>query len=354
MRKVLVTGGAGFIGSHLVRALVLDQSLFVVNLDALTYAGDRELLADLEGNPRHLFVHGNICDRALVRSLLAEHRPRAVIQLAAETHVDRSIDAADVFVKTNVNGTFELLEAARVSALGPDFRFINVSTDEVYGSLGATGTFSESSPLSPSSPYAASKASADCLVNAYFRTHRLPSVTLRCCNNYGPRQFPEKLMPLALLNALEGKPVPIYGDGLNVRDWIYVSDHVDAIVSALERGRPGETYVVGARTERTNLDLVHALLDTLEAARPARENAALGGKSYRDLVTFVADRPGHDRRYAVDPRKAEAELGFHPKVTLADGLRRTLDWYLGHEQFVRRINETRYARQRLGLGGAPA
>ena len=330
-RPILVTGAAGFIGSHLVRALMLEHGAPTVCLDALTYGGDLELLTDLDPT----FVHGDICDRALVRQLLREHRPRAIFHLAAETHVDRSIDAADAFVRTNVVGTFELLEAVRQSDLGDDFRFVHVSTDEVHGSLGETGLFTEASPLSPSSPYSASKAAADHLVCAYGKTHGLPAIVVRSCNNYGPRQFPEKLLPLCLLNALEGKPVPIYGDGKNVRDWIYVTDHVAALLLALERGTPGETYLIGARAERTNLEIVRALLE--KAGAPL------------DLIQLVADRPGHDRRYAVDPSKAERELGFAPSVSLDEGLERTVAWYREHAAFCERVA---HARQRRGLGRA--
>ncbi len=354
--RMLVTGGAGFIGSNFV-ARAVEAGSFVVNLDALTYAGNPDNLAPLEGSDRHLFVRGDILDRELVLGLLREHRPAAVVHFAAESHVDRSIDGPGAFVRTNLVGTFELLEAARahVAGLSADeaarFRFLHVSTDEVYGSLGPGGLFREDSGYAPNSPYAASKAGSDHLVRAYHETYRLPALVTHCGNNYGPYQFPEKLIPLAALNALEGRPLPVYGDGQNVRDWIFVGDHCEGIAAALARGRPGEAYNFGARSEMTNLALVHALCDQLDALSPPAENPALGGRvrSYRELIAFVKDRPGHDRRYAIDPAKAEGELGWRPRHGFDEGLGLTLRWYLAHRAWCERIAAGAYQRERLGL-----
>ncbi|HEU4409256.1 MAG TPA: dTDP-glucose 4,6-dehydratase [Polyangiaceae bacterium] len=354
--RMLVTGGAGFIGSNFV-ARAVEAGSFVVNLDALTYAGNPDNLAPLAGNDRHLFVRGDILERDLVLGLLREHRPSALVHFAAESHVDRSIDGPGAFVRTNVVGTFELLEAARahLGGLPPGeaaaFRFVHVSTDEVYGSLGPGGFFREDSPYAPNSPYAASKAGADHLVRAYHETYRLNAVVTHCGNNYGPYQFPEKLIPLVALNALEGKPLPVYGDGQNVRDWIYVGDHCEGVAAALARGRPGEAYNFGARGEMTNLALVHALCDRLDALAPPAENRALAGRvaSYRELVTFVQDRPGHDRRYAIDPSKAEAELGWRARHGFDEGLELTLRWYLANRAWCERIAAGTYRRERLGL-----
>ncbi len=350
-RTLLVTGGAGFIGSNFVIDAVR-RGHRVINLDALTYAGVLANLAALEGSERHTFVHGDIRDRALVDRLIATHRPDTLVHFAAESHVDRSIDAPDICVETNVLGTLCLLNATRAHvAAGNKLRFLHVSTDEVYGSLGPTGYFTETSRVEPNSPYSASKAASDHLVRAYHHTYGLDAVTTNTCNNYGPYQFPEKLIPLMILNALEGKPLPVYGDGQQRRDWIYVGDHCDGIFLALERGRSGETYALGARSEAANLDMVHLVCDLLEELRPAAESASLkagGHASYRDLVRFVTDRPGHDRRYAIDPSKSERELGFAPKFTLAKGMRETVEWYLGHLGWCQEISEKRYARERLG------
>src|SRR4051812_17544258 len=305
METILVTGGAGFIGCNFVRLLLAETDARVVVLDKLTYAGSLESLADVLDDPRLDFVEGDIADRRAVRRLFAEKRPAAVVNFAAESHVDRSIDDASAFIQTNVMGAFEMLEAARhhLAAAGEEerraFRFLHVSTDEVYGSLGPTGAFSETTPYAPNSPYAASKAGADHLVRAYHETYGLPTLLTNCSNNYGPHQFPEKLIPLMTLNALEGKPLPIYGDGGNVRDWIYVDDHCRGVLAVLRQGRPGEKYNLGGRSERTNLQIVNVLCELLEHERPAAENPALrdrGIASYRDLKVFVADRPGHDRR----------------------------------------------------------
>jgi dTDP-glucose 4,6-dehydratase len=366
-KTLLVTGGAGFIGSNFVLRAVRDLGHRVVNLDKLTYAGNLENLASLEGDARHLHVRGDICDRALVNRLLDEHEPDALVNFAAESHVDRSIDAPAQFLQTNVVGTFELLEASRryfalsksSKAARSTFRFLHVSTDEVFGSLGAEGAFRESTPYAPSSPYAATKASADHLVRAYHHTYGLPSLTTNCSNNYGPHQFPEKLIPLMILNALEGKPLPVYGDGKNVRDWLFVEDHVDALLLVLERGAPGETYNIGGKNELENLTLVEQLCALLDELAPPAENRALLAvgrelKSYRELVTFVADRPGHDRRYAIDPTKVETLLGFTPKHDFAQGIRETVRWYLSHRDWCEHITSGSYRRERLGLGSASA
>ena len=327
---LLVTGGAGFIGSNFVLTTLAATGEAIVTLDKLTYAGDLKNLAPLDGDSRHIFVKGDICDRALVRRLLAEHRPRAILHFAAESHVDRSIDGPAEFVQTNVVGTFSLLEEARAwwgmlaSAQKEGFRYLHVSTDEVYGSLSAEApAFTEAHPYAPNSPYAASKAASDHLVRAYHHTYGLPVLTTNCSNNYGPRQFPEKLIPLMIAQALAGKPLPVYGDGQNVRDWLYVLDHCDAIRAVLAAGRPGETYNVGGNSEKKNLDLVHTLCALLDEARPRK-----GGR-YADLITMVKDRPGHDRRYAIDASKIGRELGWQPRESFESGLRKTVDWYLG-------------------------
>ena len=362
---ILVTGGAGFIGSTFVLDAVGRRGQHVVNLDKVTYAGNLDNLESLAGNPKHVFVRGDIADGGLVRDLLAAHRPNAIVNFAAETHVDRSIDGPRAFVHTNVLGTFELLDAARhyVAGLSPaarrDFRFLHVSTDEVYGSLPERGAFDEGCAYAPNSPYAASKAAADHLVRAYSRTYDLPTLTSNCCNNYGPFQFPEKLIPLTILNALEGRNLPVYGDGQNVRDWLFAQDHCDALQAVLRSGRPGETYVVGARSERTNLALVEMICDLLDelAPRSAGESGGAGGggsRSRRELISFVADRPGHDRRYAVDPSKLETELGWRPTHRLEDGLALTVRWYLANGAWCDRISQRMNARQRVGLGGGPA
>jgi dTDP-glucose 4,6-dehydratase len=339
---ILVTGGAGFIGSNFVIDWLATAGEGVVNLDKLTYAGNLANLASLAGDQRHVFVRGDIADRELLDRLFATHRPRAVVHLAAESHVDRSIHGPAAFVRTNVVGTFELLEAARGywQGLGPDgkdaFRFLHVSTDEVYGSLGeGDPAFTEATPYAPNSPYSASKAGSDHLVRAYHHTYGLPAITTNCSNNYGPYQFPEKLIPLMIANALEGNALPVYGDGRQVRDWLYVGDHCEAIRVALARGTPGETYNIGGNAERRNMDVVHALCDTLQSLRP-RE----GG--YRALVASVADRPGHDRRYAIDPAKIRASLGWAPRETFASGLARTVRWYLDNAQWVAQVKSGEY------------
>jgi dTDP-glucose 4,6-dehydratase len=346
-----VTGGAGFIGSNLVHYL-LDREVEsnVVVYDRLTYAGNLDNLADLAQNPRYRFVQGDICDRERVRQVLSEARPSVIFNLAAESHVDRSIDGPGEFVRTNVMGAFELLEAARVlfakGTLPEDFRFVHVSTDEVFGSLGPEGLFTETTRYSPNSPYAASKAGADHLARAYYQTYALPVITTNCSNNYGPYQFPEKLIPLTILNALENKSLPIYGDGKNVRDWIYVTDHCEALAEVAERGKPGETYAVGSRSERTNLEIAYMVCDVLDALAPQKDGPSF---SYRSLITFVADRPGHDRRYAIDPSKIEREIGWRPTTSFERGIARTVAWYIRNRLWCERITKAVYQRERLGL-----
>jgi len=362
MTTLLVTGGAGFIGSNFVRLALASTPHRVVVLDLLTYAGNLANLRDVADDPRFasrfVFVRGDIADRATVRRAFAEHEPDAVVNFAAESHVDRSIDDASAFIRTNVTGTFELLEASRRHlAAGPQaeresFRFLHVSTDEVYGSLGETGLFSETTPYAPNSPYAASKAGADHLVRAFHETYGLPTLLTNCSNNYGPYQFPEKLIPLMILNAVEAKDLPIYGDGSNVRDWIYVEDHCRGVLEVLARGEPGEKYNLGGRSERTNLQVVDALCAALEAERPAAENPAMrerGLTGYQELKTFVEDRPGHDRRYAIDDRKIERELGWTREHDFESGLAATVRWYLEHRDWCEQIQTGTYRRERLGL-----
>ena len=340
---ILVTGGAGFIGSNFVLDWVARGGR-VINLDLQTYAGNPENLASLSGNPRHTFVRGDIADAALVSSLLREHRPRAVIHFAAESHVDRSIVAPDAFVRTNVYGTFTLLEqsrhywASQAEAERSAFRFLHVSTDEVYGSLGPDDApFTETKAFAPNSPYAASKASADHLVRAWFHTYGLPTLTTNCSNNYGPFQFPEKLIPLMILNALEGKPLPVYGDGGNVRDWLFVGDHCDAIRTVLAKGRAGETYNIGGNSERGNLDVVKTICGIVDELRP---DSTISPRS--SLISFVPDRPGHDRRYAMNAGKIARELGWQPSIGFEDGLRRTVEWYLSHSEWVEHVRTGSY------------
>jgi dTDP-glucose 4,6-dehydratase len=348
MTTWLVTGGAGFIGGNFVLEAVA-SGIRVVNLDALTYAGNRDTLASLDGDPRHVFVHGDIGDRALVARLLAEHRPQAIVNFAAESHVDRSIDGPAAFVQTNVVGTLALLEAARdywksLEGAGKDaFRFLHVSTDEVYGSLGDTGRFTEDTPYAPNSPYSASKAASDHLVRAFHHTYGLPVLTTNCSNNYGPYQFPEKLVPLVIARALAGEPLPVYGDGRNVRDWLYVGDHCAAIRAVLERGRVGETYNVGGDAEMQNIEVVRTICALLDARRPRAD-----GKPRTDQITYVADRPGHDRRYAIDASKLKRELGWVPAHSFEQGIADTVDWYLGHQDWVARVLDGSYRLERIG------
>jgi dTDP-glucose 4,6-dehydratase len=358
MHTWIVTGGAGFIGSNFVRLALRARDVRVIVLDKLTYAGNLASLEDVIEHPRLTFVEGDIADRATVQEVFTTHAPNAVLNFAAESHVDRSIDGPGAFVQTNIVGTFELLDAARVHWAGltgedkASFRFLHVSTDEVYGTLGATGLFSEETPYAPNSPYAASKAAADHLVRAWYHTYGLPVVITNCSNNYGPYQFPEKLIPLMLLNGLEGKSLPIYGDGGNVRDWLYVEDHCTGILLALERGRLGEKYNIGGENERTNLEIVDLLCDRLEAHAPAASNAALRAKgldSYTQLKTFVRDRPGHDRRYAIDASKIRTELGWKPDHDFRSGLDRTVAWYIANREWCSKVADGSYGRERLGL-----
>ena len=344
MRKtILVTGGAGFIGSNFILQQMREESASIVNLDKLTYAGNLRNLESIANDSLYEFVHGDIADRNLVRQLLERRQPGAIVHFAAESHVDRSIRGPDDFIRTNIDGTFALLEETRAywaSLSGEErerFRFLHVSTDEVYGSLGPDDPpFSETTPYAPNSPYAASKAGSDHLVRACHHTYGLPTLTTNCSNNYGPLQFPEKLIPLMILNALDGKPLPVYGDGKNIRDWIYVEDHCAAIATVLRAGRPGETYNIGGWNEKPNLEVVETICDLVD------EFAPRAGDSRRKLITFVEDRPGHDRRYAMDARKIERELGWKPKETLATGIRKTVRWYLEHEEWVRDVTSGSY------------
>lgn len=354
--RIIVTGGAGFIGSNLVHYL-LDQASaeigihveLVVTLDKLTYAGNRESLADLDADPRHVFVQGDIGDSALVSKLLREHRIDAVMHLAAESHVDRSIDNPEEFIMTNFVGTYRLLEAVRRYWSDPDAgivnpRFLHVSTDEVYGSLGAEDpAFHEETPYAPNSPYSASKAGSDHLARAYHHTYGLPVVTTNCSNNYGPYQFPEKLLPLMIRKTLKGEPLPVYGDGLNVRDWLYVEDHCRGLVMALASGETGRTYVIGGKCEMRNIDVVRAIIETVRELAPGRVT-----RPADELITYVRDRPGHDRRYAIDPSRIGRELGWEPRENFTSGLSRTVRWYLDHEEWIHRIENGSYRGERLG------
>ena len=357
---LIITGGAGFIGSNVVRRALRKTPFRVLVVDKLTYAGNLASLEDVRGDERFGFVRADIADGSAMRALFAEHRPSRVVNLAAESHVDRSIDGPRAFVETNYGGTFELLEASRAllesaPELRATFRFLQVSTDEVYGSLGATGAFAEVTAYAPNSPYAATKAGADHLVRAYFETYGVPTMVSNCSNNYGPYQYPEKLIPLMVLNALEGKPLPIYGDGKNVRDWLYVDDHCAGLLLALERGRPGEKYNIGGHGERDNLAIVDTICATLERLSPARDNPSLRAKgvaSYASLKTFVADRPGHDRRYAIDASKIRTELGWTPHHDFERGLERTVSWYLENRAWCEAVQQGKHARERLGLRAA--
>lgn len=341
---ILVTGGAGFIGSNFILQWFAEESSSVVNLDKLTYAGNPANLASVLSDRRYKFVQGDICDRELVADLLLKNRPGAIVHFAAESHVDRSIHGPDDFVRTNVNGTFSLLEEARAywSAMSSEekgaFRFLHVSTDEVYGSLAAADpAFSETTRYAPNSPYSASKAASDHLVRAYHHTYGLPVLTTNCSNNYGPFQFPEKLIPLVILHALNGKPIPVYGDGMNVRDWLYVADHCQAIRIVLKRGRPGETYNIGGKNEIKNLDVVNTICSVLDELRPGDPVVP-----HKKLITFVKDRPGHDRRYAMDATKIENELGWRPKETFESGMRKTIQWYLDNQAWIELVTSGAY------------
>lgn len=346
--RVLVTGGAGFIGSAVCRHFISDLDYDVVVVDKLTYAGNLASLASVASSPRYAFEQQDICDADAVNAIFAKYQPDAVVHLAAESHVDRSISGSDVFVKTNVLGTFTLLEAARrYVASGrakatPDFRFVHVSTDEVYGSLEDDGLFTETTPYDPSSPYSATKAASDHLAKAWQRTYGLPVIVSNCSNNYGPYHFPEKLIPLIILNALDRKPLPVYGDGSNVRDWLFVEDHARALGLILAKGRPGETYNIGGRNERKNIDVVRQICTLMDRLRPA-------DASHHELITFVTDRPGHDHRYAIDATKLETELGWRAHETFETGIEKTVRWYLDRADWWEPLRKRVYAGERLGL-----
>ncbi|MCH7600415.1 MAG: dTDP-glucose 4,6-dehydratase [Myxococcales bacterium] len=358
METLLVTGAAGFIGSNYARFVLSESNARVVVLDKLTYAGNLASLADMRENPRFHFELLDICDRTAIEKVFSQYAPTALLNFAAESHVDRSIDSPGTFIETNIVGTFNLLDVSRrycaelAGTAKSQFRFLHVSTDEVYGSLGETGAFSEETPYAPNSPYSASKAAADHLVRAYFETYGLPALITNCSNNYGPFHFPEKLIPLVILNALDGKPLPIYGDGGNIRDWLYVEDHCRGIHLALEKGRLGEKYNIGGNNERTNLQIVDTICDELDARAPASKNPNLserGISSYKDLKVFVEDRPGHDRRYAIDASKIRQELGWEPAHNLETGLAATVQWYLENRKWCEAVQAGSDMRQRLGL-----
>lgn len=347
---ILITGGAGFIGSNLVHYCLEHEKFKLINLDKLTYAGNPESLLSIQDYPRHIFAKGDICDRDILKDLFQKYQPRAVMHLAAESHVDRSIDGPGEFIQTNMVGTFQLLETARGywTTLTEDekraFRFLHVSTDEVYGSLGKEGYFTEESRYQPSSPYSASKASSDHIVRAYYHTYGLPTIITNCSNNYGPRQFPEKLIPLMILNALEGKSLPVYGDGQNVRDWLYVKDHCRALLTVLAGGRPGETYNIGGNHEKSNLEVVQTICALLDQLNPR-----LDRKHYTDQIVFVKDRPGHDFRYAIDASKIKRVLGWQPTENFESGLRKTVEWYLNNREWCNHVQDGSYQRERLGV-----
>lgn len=358
METMIVTGGAGFIGSNFVRLALTRTNARIIVMDKLTYAGNRQSLADVERHPRFVFVQADIADRTAVDAIYHTYRPTWVVNFAAESHVDRSIDGPRVFIETNINGTFELLDAARLYVATLEawtrarFRFLHVSTDEVYGTLGPSGLFSEETPYAPNSPYAASKAAADHLVRSSYETYGLPTLITNCSNNYGPYQFPEKLIPLMILNALEGRSLPIYGDGGNIRDWLFVDDHCEGILLVLQKGKVGEKYNIGGVNERTNLEVIEHLCAALEALRPAAQNLTLrarGLMSYAALKTFVPDRPGHDRRYAIDTTKIRTTLGWTPHYDFEQGLLQTVRWYLEHRDWCEAVQAGRYQRERLGL-----
>jgi dTDP-glucose 4,6-dehydratase len=348
--KLLVTGGAGFIGSAVVRKAVSERRYSVVNIDKLTYAGSLENLRSIEKDPRYKFIQSDICDLEAMKVIFRNERPDAILHLAAESHVDRSIDGPRVFLETNVMGTYSLLEAARGywSGLGhaekSKFKFQHISTDEVFGELGLTGFFSETTPYAPNSPYSSSKASSDHLVRAWRETYGLPTLTTNCSNNYGPYHFPEKLVPLMILNALEGKSLPVYGKGDQIRDWLYVEDHAEALLTVLEKGHVGETYCIGGHNEMTNLSVVKTICELLDELRPKADRTR-----YATQIQFVADRPGHDHRYAIDASKIAKELGWKPKETFESGIKKTVDWYLENQDWCEKIRASKYKGERLGL-----
>ena len=349
MKKILVTGGAGFIGSNFIQLALGQPGVQVLNLDKLTYAGNLDSLQTVAERPEYRFVRADICDPAAVAQTVAEFQPDAIVHFAAESHVDRSIDGPAAFIQTNIIGTFNLLEAARhywkelPAERQAAFRFLHVSTDEVYGSLGATGLFTEDTPYAPNSPYSASKASSDHLVRAYHHTYGLPTLTTNCSNNYGPYQFPEKLIPLMILNAMAGKALPVYGDGMQVRDWLYVEDHCRAILTVLDQGVPGETYNIGGHNEMPNIRIVQKICALLDELRPRSD-----GQPYTGQITYVTDRPGHDRRYAIDAGKIGRELGWQPQETFDTGIRKTVEWYLDNAAWCERVTSGKYRQERLG------
>jgi dTDP-glucose 4,6-dehydratase len=351
MKSHFITGGAGFIGGNFILNLLTTDDVKVLNYDKLTYAGNLESLASVATHPNYVFEAGDICDQNRVSQLLGTHQPDTIINFAAESHVDRSIDGPAPFIETNITGTFKLLEAARnywgslTGEKKAGFRFLHISTDEVFGSLGATGYFTEETPYAPNSPYAASKASSDHLVRSYHQTYGLPVLTTNCSNNYGPCQFPEKLVPLMIHNALTGKPLPVYGDGKQIRDWLYVEDHCRAILTVLEKGRLGEVYNIGGNNEKANLEMVYTLCSLLDEMVPDSAH-----RPHQSLIQFVDDRPGHDRRYAIDSGKIQRELGWTPKETFDTGLRKTIRWYLENQTWVERVMSGAYRGERLGLG----
>lgn len=351
MQKILVTGGAGFIGNNFIRFILKHTDAHVVNFDKLTYAGNLNSLADVESSSRYSFIQGDIVDFDLLNNVFINQKPSLVVHFAAESHVDRSIDGPGEFIRTNIHGTFSLLEATRkyykdlLEEEKAEFCFLHVSTDEVYGSLGATGYFTEDTAYAPNSPYSASKASSDHLVRAYHHTYGLPVIITNCSNNYGPYQFPEKLIPLMILNALEGKVLPIYGNGENIRDWLYVEDHCRGIWTVFEKGKIGEKYNIGGHNEKTNISIVETICDILDKKRPNPE-----GISYRKQITFVKDRPGHDKRYAIDASKMQRELGWLPLETFETGIEKTVEWYLENTEWCKQVTDGTYRRERLGKG----
>jgi dTDP-glucose 4,6-dehydratase len=351
--KIFVTGGAGFIGSAVIRNIIKTRpSWSVVNIDKLTYAGNLESLREVSNSPKYSFRQVDICDKSGIKALFDEFKPDGIMHLAAESHVDRSIDGPGEFIQTNIIGTYTLLECARAYWSGLEdsakksFRFHHISTDEVYGTLGETGFFTEETSYKPNSPYSASKASSDHLVRSWHETFKLPVVTTNCSNNYGPYHFPEKLIPLMILNALDLKKLPVYGKGDNVRDWLFVEDHAEALLTVFERGKVGETYNIGGNNEKQNIEVVLTICDLLDSMKKRSD-----GKSYRDLISYVADRPGHDKRYAIDASKIMRELGWKPKETFESGIRKTVAWYLENSSWCKRIQDGSYSRERLGLGG---